>query len=100
MSVSEEEIKHIAELAKLEFSGKELKRFEGEFNNILDYISQIQECDTKGIEFEHNLQNYSGKVLQEDIPQKSLPVEKLMMNATDGRNKQNYIRTSKMISKE
>jgi len=98
--VTKEQIKHIANLAKLEFNDSELEKFETEFNNILDYVSMIQECDTSDIEFEHNMNDYVGSVLQEDTPRPSLPIEKVVLNATQGRAKGRYIKTSKIVSKE
>ncbi len=99
-TLTKEEIKKIAGLAKLEFSDVELDKFAAEFNNILNYVSLIQECDTTGIEFEHNLSDYQGSVLQKDEVKPSLPQDKLMQNATDGRSKFGYIVTSKIINKE
>ena len=98
--VTKEEIKHIADLAKLEFTDQELEKFEGEFNNILDYVSMIQECNTTGIEFEHNLNDFKGDILQEDLIKPSLPIEKVVLNATDGRSKGRYIKTSRMVNKD
>lgn len=100
MSVSLEELKHIAQLAKLEFSNPELGKFASEFNAILDYVSMISECDTSGIDFEHNLQDYVGEPLQPDVSKPSLSKKAALMNATDGRSKDGYIRTSKIVSKE
>lgn len=100
MSLTKEEIKHIADLAKLSFSDNELEKFAGEFNSILDYVSQIKTCDTTGIEFEHNLNTFKGSVLQEDIQKDSLEEDQVLKNATDGRVKGGYIRTSKIVSKE
>ncbi|MEP7103340.1 MAG: Asp-tRNA(Asn)/Glu-tRNA(Gln) amidotransferase subunit GatC [Candidatus Dojkabacteria bacterium] len=99
-TLTKEEIKKIAELAKLDFSNEELDKFAGEFNHILDYVSQIQECDTTGIEFEHNLSDFKGRVLQEDVVKPSLSQDKLLKNATDGRSKYGYIVTSKIINKD
>lgn len=99
-TLTKEEIKKIAGLAKLDFSDVELDKFAGEFNNILNYVSLIQECDTTGIEFEHNLADFQGDVLQKDEVKPSLQQDKLFKNATDGRSKFGYIVTSKIISKE
>lgn len=99
MSLTTEEIKHIANLAKLKFSDEELEKFSGEFNSILDYISQIKECDTTGIEFEHNLNHFKGNILQEDVAKQSLNRDDLLKNASNGRNKNGYIRTSKIVNK-
>ncbi len=98
--VTKEQIKHIAHLAKLELSEEEVVKFENEFNNILDYVSQIQECDTSDIEFEHNMDDFKGDVLQEDKVMPSLSIKKVELNATKGRYKNRYIKTSKIVNKE
>jgi len=98
--VTKEEIIKIAKLAKLKFTDDELAKFEKEFNSILGYITIIQECDVEGIEFEHNLNDYTGTVLREDKVKKSLSQEKALQNASNGRNRNGYIKTSKIVSKE
>lgn len=95
-----DEIKKIAGLAKLDFTDEQLNKFSAEFNNILGYVSQIAECDTSGIEFEHNLNDFKGSVLQKDEFKPSLPQDKLLQNATDGRSKFGYVVTSKIINKD
>lgn len=98
--LTKDEIKHIASLAKLEFDDSELEKFSDEFNNILEYVSMIQECDTAGIEFEHNLQDFKGSVLHKDKARPSPSRDKLLQNATDGRSKMGYIIVSKIVNKE
>ncbi len=50
MSLSIEEVQHIAELARLDLSQAEVERYQGELSRILDYISQLQEVNTDGVE--------------------------------------------------
>jgi aspartyl-tRNA(Asn)/glutamyl-tRNA(Gln) amidotransferase subunit C len=50
MSISREEIQHIAELSRLKLSEEEIKKFGGQLDAILQYISQLNEVETKGIE--------------------------------------------------
>ena len=45
-----EEVKHIADLARVEFSSQELERLQKELSLILDYIDKLKEVDIKGIE--------------------------------------------------
>ncbi len=98
--ISLEELKHIAKLARLEFSDTELLKFAKEFNSILGYISEIKECDTTGLKAEHNLEDYNGIVLQEDkVVTDILPAEIIAVSG-ESRIKDNYIKTSKIVSKE
>ena len=50
MSVSIEQVRHIAGLARIAMSDEELARLEPELNNILDWIEQLSEVDTEGVE--------------------------------------------------
>lgn len=48
MVFSEKEIIRMAELARIELSEEEKKRFAGELDMILDYARQLDEVDTEG----------------------------------------------------
>ena len=48
--ISKEEVKHIAKLARLGLTEKEIKKFQKELSSILDYIEKLKEVDVSGIE--------------------------------------------------
>ncbi len=48
--ISLQEVEHIAELAKIGLTKEEKERFSGELSDILEYIEQLKEIDTKNIE--------------------------------------------------
>jgi aspartyl-tRNA(Asn)/glutamyl-tRNA(Gln) amidotransferase subunit C len=50
MSVSPEQVRHIAKLARIAMSDDELERLVPELNNILSWVEQLDEVDTDGIE--------------------------------------------------
>ena len=50
MSVSNEQVRHIARLARIAMSDEELERLVPELNNILGWVEQLGEVDTAGIE--------------------------------------------------
>ncbi len=41
--ISENDVEHVAELARLALSEDEKKKFTGELNSILDYVKEIEE---------------------------------------------------------
>jgi len=49
-AVSVEEVRRVAELANLELTADEEPRMAHDLNAILDYIAQLNEVDTTGIE--------------------------------------------------
>ena len=50
MNFKKDDIKHVAELARLELSDKELDIYGKQLSDILGYIEQLQEVNTDGIE--------------------------------------------------
>jgi aspartyl-tRNA(Asn)/glutamyl-tRNA(Gln) amidotransferase subunit C len=50
MSVSSEQVRHIANLARIAMSDEEIERFVPELNNILGWVEQLGEVDTQGVE--------------------------------------------------
>ena len=50
MSVSPEQVRHIAKLARIAMSDEELDRLLPELNNILGWVEQLGEVDTEGVE--------------------------------------------------
>ncbi|MFC2075220.1 Asp-tRNA(Asn)/Glu-tRNA(Gln) amidotransferase subunit GatC [Bdellovibrionota bacterium] len=49
-TISEEEVRYIADLARLELSGEEVKRLSDELGKIIDYINALNEVDTSSVE--------------------------------------------------
>lgn len=50
MPVSNEQVRHIAQLARIAMSDEELERLVPELNNILGWVEQLGEVDTEGVE--------------------------------------------------
>ena len=50
MSVSTEQVRHIAKLARIAMSDEEIERLAPELNNILGWVEQLAEVNTQGVE--------------------------------------------------
>ena len=50
MSVSHEQVRHLAKLARIAMSDGEIERLAPELNNILGWVEQLAEVNTDGIE--------------------------------------------------
>ena len=50
MSVTNEQVRHIARLARIAMSDEEIERLAPELNNILGWVEQLGEVNTDGIE--------------------------------------------------
>jgi aspartyl/glutamyl-tRNA(Asn/Gln) amidotransferase C subunit len=48
--ITKEEVQHIAKLARLDLSEQEIKKYQEQLGNILNYVEKLQKVDTEGIE--------------------------------------------------
>jgi aspartyl-tRNA(Asn)/glutamyl-tRNA(Gln) amidotransferase subunit C len=44
-----EQVKHIAELSRMNFTDKELEKFQKDLSVILDYVDELKEVDINGV---------------------------------------------------
>ncbi|MDU0991171.1 MAG: Asp-tRNA(Asn)/Glu-tRNA(Gln) amidotransferase subunit GatC, partial [Enterococcus faecium] len=51
MAISEEQVKHVAKLAKLAFADEELASFTDQLGKIIDMVEMLEEVDTEGVPF-------------------------------------------------
>ena len=80
MSISLDEVRHVARLARLELDEDEVLAFQGELNALLGHFMDIQSVDVANLEGQAHavaLQN----VWAEDFPWESLPRELVLKNA-------------------
>ena len=49
MSLSPQEVEHIAKLARLELTDEQKERYRGQLEGILDHVAKLQELDTENV---------------------------------------------------
>jgi aspartyl-tRNA(Asn)/glutamyl-tRNA(Gln) amidotransferase subunit C len=94
MAISEEQVKHVANLAKLSFSQSELTDFTDQLGKIIDLVEQLEEVDTQGVAFTSNV-NESINVMREDVAVPGTDREELMKNVPESEN--GYIKVPAII---
>ncbi|MFH0840075.1 MAG: Asp-tRNA(Asn)/Glu-tRNA(Gln) amidotransferase subunit GatC [Candidatus Omnitrophota bacterium] len=80
MSITKDDVKYIAALARLKLTEKETEYFTGQLSSIIDYIDQLKELDTRSIEPTTHpmpMQN----VFRPDIVKPSLNADDVLKNA-------------------
>ena len=82
MSISLEQIKHLAHLSRLELSEEELKEMQGDMGKILDFVAQIDALDLSGIEPLTQMSD-SVNVMREDQTKGMIQKEEALRNAPD-----------------
>ncbi len=82
MAVSIEEVKHIAQLAKLKFTDEELQDFTHSFNDILQYMEMLNRVDTVNVApLSHPVEMTN--VFRDDVLKQSVTTEEALKNAPD-----------------
>jgi aspartyl-tRNA(Asn)/glutamyl-tRNA(Gln) amidotransferase subunit C len=104
-TVSIEDVERVAELANLDLESEEKPRMQRDLNAILEYVAQLSELDTSGIEPMAQVSDLvnaaadtgHGIALRVDGLRPSLPRERVMEEApeTDGA----FFKTPKVIER-
>ena len=80
--IDQQQVKHVAELAKLEFNDAELAKFTPQLGSIIDMFEELQAQNTDGVEPMYSPTD-RGNVMREDVAVKSNEREALLKNAPD-----------------
>lgn len=80
MPITKDDVLHVAELARLALTEKEIDLYTAQLQRILNYVEKLSELDTKEIEpTVYNLPNKP--VLRDDVVTGSIPRQDALMNA-------------------
>jgi aspartyl/glutamyl-tRNA(Asn/Gln) amidotransferase, C subunit len=79
MRITKDEVRHVAELARLNLSDAEEDRMTDQLNAILTYVTKLDELDTTGVAVTTHTQPVTN-AFREDIVCPSLPREKGLAN--------------------
>ena len=82
MKISVDQVRYVAELARLDLDPAEERRLTGQLNAVLEYMGQLAEVDTAGVEpTSHVLPLVN--VLRDDVARECLPTGEALANAPD-----------------
>ena len=82
MSLSSEEIRHIAWLARLGLTDAEVERYREEMSVILENFRALEQLDTDTVPAAAHA-SLLHNVLRDDVPAASLPSDDVLANAPD-----------------
>jgi aspartyl-tRNA(Asn)/glutamyl-tRNA(Gln) amidotransferase subunit C len=95
--LTKDEVIKIAKLAKLDLTEQEINKYQDQLSNILEFVEQLNEIDTSDKNIVSNIDDFVGSTMREDIADDSMDSQKVLLNATNNRSKDNYFATSKII---
>ncbi|MHC9000861.1 Asp-tRNA(Asn)/Glu-tRNA(Gln) amidotransferase subunit GatC [Enterococcus bulliens] len=82
MAITEEQVKHVAKLAKLSFAEEELHEFTAQLDKIIEMVETLEEIDTTGVPFTSHVVD-SINVLREDQATPGWDRTELMRNVPE-----------------
>lgn len=97
MKISIDEIRHLAHLARLEFTEAEMQEMQGDMDKILGFVEKINELDLEGVEPLVYLSE-ERNVLRKDEAKQVLTKDEALKNAPD--KDSDYFRVPKVLQRE
>ncbi|HEX7281723.1 MAG TPA: Asp-tRNA(Asn)/Glu-tRNA(Gln) amidotransferase subunit GatC [Vicinamibacterales bacterium] len=95
MSLSREDVKRIAELARLELTHDELDLFTRQLGDILTYVEQIRTLDTTGVTPTSQVLNRP--IDRDDVVDATLTRSELLDNAPDAATESGLFKVPRVI---
>ena len=92
--ISEAEVRHIAQLARLSLNEEEIALFRKDLNSILHYVEVLNEIDTQNISPTSHIL-LEKNIWREDNPKKSNKSEEIFINAPQKQN--TYFKVPKIL---
>jgi len=82
LSLKKEDVEHIAQLSRIEFTDEKKEKFTEEISAILDYVDELETAPTENVE---TISQISGlkNIARIDEVAESLPNEKVLLNAPE-----------------
>jgi aspartyl-tRNA(Asn)/glutamyl-tRNA(Gln) amidotransferase subunit C len=80
MSLTAEQVRWVANLARLELTDAELAMMTGQLSRIVEYVDQLQRLNTDGVEPLAHAREVAN-VFRADEPRPSLPIDEALANA-------------------
>ncbi len=80
MQVDEATVRHIARLARIQVTDEEAKNLESELSSILDFVEQLNEVNTEGVEARSSVVEMTMKKRDDEITDGGYP-DNIIKNA-------------------
>lgn len=97
MELSHDEVRRIAELAKLDLTAEEVSRYGGQLSNILGYFERLEAIDTSHVSPTASVLPLKN-VLRLDVAAPAISPETAVANAPD--KEENQFRVSAVLGEE
>ena len=95
--ISKEEVKHIAKLARLGLTEKEIEKYQKELSSILDYVEKLKEVDISEIDpTSHSIKVENVMRIDRENPKSKIQNPKKLLDLAP-ETKNGYLKTKSII---
>ena len=94
--LSKEEVQHIAKLARLGLTDREIEKFQKELSDILDYIEKLKKVDVANVLPATHAVNLENSFRDDEVIRKT-PGEKLLKSAPE--EKDGFLKVKSILNK-
>lgn len=94
--ISKKEVEHIAKLARISLTEKEIEKFQKELSSILDYIEKLKEVDITEVKPKSNSISVEN-VMREDEPVSQAPESKKELIEKFPETEKGYLKTKSIL---
>jgi aspartyl-tRNA(Asn)/glutamyl-tRNA(Gln) amidotransferase subunit C len=82
MNLTKDQVEHVAKLADLQLSDEEIIKLEGQLSETLEFVKQLDEVETEGVEPTHSVTGLSD-VMRPDEISPSLSQDQALQNVSE-----------------
>jgi aspartyl-tRNA(Asn)/glutamyl-tRNA(Gln) amidotransferase subunit C len=80
--ITKSQVKHVAKLANLQLTSKQVDKFQSQLSSVLEYVSKIQNLDTSGVKETAQVTNLENITREDEVDEKyMLTQEQALGNA-------------------
>lgn len=94
MAIDQNEVKHVAMLARLELSEDEKQKMTSELREIIEYVDELEAAPTENVESLNQISGLKNITRQDEI-KAGLSVADVLLNAPEKQD--NFIKTKKVF---
>ncbi len=76
--LTEEQVRHVAKLARLKLSDEEVKKFSGQLSGVLEYVDILKEVDTDGVEITSQVTGLKNVLRKDEVVKSEATREELL----------------------
>lgn len=84
--LSIKDVEHIAKLSRLELSDAEKEKFAGQLSSVINYVEELNEVDTTGVEITAQVTGLTNVMVADEIKPGEMDYPKIEKNAPEFRD--------------